>query len=69
MMPKTEAQKRATAKWNKGNTKNAACTLTLAEHAAFKAYAEARGKTISGLLLDYVRSCIAENTEKQSKNL
>lgn len=64
-MPKTDAQKRATAKWNKGNTKNAACTLSLSEHAAFKAYAEARGKTISGLLLDYVRSCIAEGMEQR----
>lgn len=68
-MAVSEAKKKANAKWNRANTKNAACTLTLAEHAALKAYAEARGKTISGLLLDYVRSCIAENTEKQSKNL
>lgn len=64
-MATSEAQKRASAKWNKGNTKNAACTLTLAEHAAFKAYAEARGKTISGLLLDYVRRCIAEDIEQR----
>lgn len=64
----SEARKRANAKWNKANTKNAACTLTLEEHAAFKAYAEARGKTISGLLLDYVRSCILEGME-QSVNL
>lgn len=63
-MALSEARKRANAKWNKANTKNAACTLTLEEHAAFKAYAEARGKTISGLLLDYVRSCIAEGAEQ-----
>ena len=61
----SEAKKRADAKWHKANTKSAACSLSLVEHAAFKAYAEARGKTISGLLLDYVRSCIAENTEQQ----
>ena len=64
----SEARNRANAKWTKANTKNAACTLTLEEHAAFKAYAEARGKTISGLLLDYVRSCILEGME-QSVNL
>lgn len=39
--------------------------ISTAEHAAFKAYAEAKGKTISGLLLDYVRSCITENTEQR----
>lgn len=58
-MALSEARKRANAKWNKANTKSAACTLTLKEHAAFKAYAAARGKTISGQLLEYVRGCIA----------
>lgn len=67
-MALSEARKRANAKWNKANTKNAACTLTLEEHAAFKAYAEARGKTISALLLEYVRGCIAEDIE-QKKNI
>ena len=66
-MATSEAQKKASAKWNKANTKNAACTLSLEEHAAFKAYAEARGKTISGLLLDYVRFCIAEDMEQTGK--
>lgn len=57
----SEAKKRANAKWNKANTKNVACTVNLEEHAAFKAYAEKRGKTISALLLEYVRKCIAED--------
>lgn len=67
-MATSEAQKRASAKWNRANTKNAACTLTMDEHAAFKAYAEARGKTISGLLLEYVRRCIAEDMEHNTEN-
>lgn len=64
-MAVSDAQKRAAAKWDKANRKNVSCMISTAEHAAFKAYAEARGKTISGLLLDYVRSCIAENTEQR----
>lgn len=48
--------------------KTAACKLTKSEHTAFKAYAEARGKTISGLLLEYVRGCIVEDIE-QKKNI
>lgn len=58
----TDAQRRANAKWHKANMKNLACTVTLEEHAAFKKYAEDRGKTISGMLLDYVRKCISEET-------
>ena len=56
----SDARKRANAKWNKENMKNLACTVTIEEHAAFKKYAEDHGKTISGMLLDYVRSCIKD---------
>lgn len=62
-MATTDAQKRASAKWNKANTKNIACTVNLEEHAAFKAYAERRGKTISAVLLEYVRKCISEDEQ------
>lgn len=57
----TEAQKRANAKWNKANRKNIACSVSLDEYDAFKRHAEQQGKTISAVLLEYVRSCIAEN--------
>jgi hypothetical protein len=56
----SEAKKRADAKWSKANRKSAACMLTNAEHAAFKSWAEARGLTVSGALLEYVRKCITE---------
>lgn len=61
-MAVSEAHKRGNAKWDKENMRVISCKIKAGEHAAFKAYAEARGKTISGLLLDYVRSCIAEGT-------
>ena len=59
-MPMTDAQKRANAKWKRANTKSAACVLSLEEHAAFKAYAEQHGKTVSGMLLEYIRGCISD---------
>lgn len=73
-MPRTDAQRRANAKWDKENTMTAACKLRKDEHAAFKAYAEQHGKTISGMLLEYIRGCITdmeqnETTEQPPKNL
>lgn len=65
-MATSEARKRANAKWNKANTKNIACTVSLDEHAAFKAYAEQHGKTISGIILEYVRNCIAEAEQQNN---
>ena len=60
--------RRGNAKWDKENMRVVSCKIRSEEHAAFKAYAEARGKTISSLLLEYVRSCIAEDME-QKKNI
>lgn len=60
----SDSQKRASAKWDKEHTRIVSCKLRTAEHAAFKAYAEARGKTISGVLLDYVRRCISDDMEQ-----
>lgn len=64
-MAVSEARKRANTKWDAENMKTAGCRLTKTEHAAFRAYADARGKTISALLLEYVRSCITESTEQK----
>jgi len=61
----SDAKKRADAKWHKANTKNLSCNVSLDEHAAFKRYAEQRGKTISAVLLEFVRDCISES-EQQS---
>lgn len=63
-MASSDAKKRADAKWHKSNIKSAACSLSLEEHAAFKKYAEDHGKTISGMLLEYVRKCISKQNEQ-----
>ena len=60
-MPKTEAQMRSIRKWDSEHMRTATCKLSNEEHAAFKAYAEAHGKTVSGALLEYVRKCITES--------
>lgn len=57
----SDAKKRADAKWHRANRKNIACSVSLDEYTAFKRYAEQQGQTISAVLLEYVRSCIAEN--------
>ena len=59
-MAVSDAHRRGNAKWDKENMRVVSCKIRSEEHAAFKAYAEARGKTISSLLLEYVRGCIAE---------
>lgn len=67
-MAVSDAHRRGNAKWDKENMRVVSCKIRSEEHAAFKAYAETRGKTISGLLLEYVRGCIAEDME-QKKNI
>lgn len=67
-MAVSDAHRRGNAKWDKENMRVVSCKIRSEEHAAFKAYAEARGETISSLLLEYVRSCIAEDME-QKKNI
>ena len=67
-MSKTDAQRRSTRKWDAANMKTASCKLSNTEHAAFKAYAEAKLKTISGVLLEYVRRCIAEDVEQNMQD-
>ncbi len=59
-MSKTEAQKRATTKWNKANTKNVACALSLGQYKQFKRYAEQHGKTVTGMVKSLVLDCISE---------
>ena len=66
-MSTSEAQKKANAKWKKANTKNITCQLSNEEYAAFKAYAERNGKTVSGMMLSYVRSCIAQVHQSEAE--
>lgn len=68
-MSVSDSQKRAAAKWDKENTRIISCKIKTSEHAAFKAYAEKHGKTISGMLLEYVRSCISTEQKQATHTL
>ena len=56
---KRESQRQAENRYKKENIKTAACNLPIAKYEKFKAIAAAQNKTVSGLLLEYIDSCIA----------
>lgn len=58
-MARTEAQRKANAKYNSTHRKTLACAVNLKEYEDFKQIAEEQGKTISGMILDFVRQTIA----------
>ena len=62
-MPSSEAKKRADARWKAKHEKTVACSVNVDEYNAFKAYAEKNGKTVSGMLLAYIRECINDTDQ------
>jgi predicted DNA-binding protein len=59
-MAVSEARKRANAKWDKANRKNAACALSLEQYEKFRRYAEQHGKTVTGMVKSLILDCIAD---------
>lgn len=62
-MATSEAQKRATKKYQKENIASLACRVKKEQAEKFKAYCEAQGKTSNAILREYVLACIAENED------
>lgn len=60
-MPKSPAQRASANKWDAAHMKVVATKLKVEDAEAFKAYAEARGQTVSSMLAGYVRRCLAED--------
>ena len=56
----TEAQKRASAKYQRENIASLACRVKKEQAEKFKAYCESMGKTSNAVLRDYVLDCIDE---------
>ena len=56
---KTDAQRKAERKYKAGKYKTAACQLSTEKYIAFQSYAAEKGKTVSGLLSEYIDNCIA----------
>lgn len=61
-MAPSEAQKKASAKYQKENIASLACRVKKDQADKFKAYCEAQGKTSNAVLREYVLSCIDDNT-------
>lgn len=59
-MSPTEAQKRASAKYQKENISSLACRVKKDQAEKFKAYCIEQGKTSNAVLREYVLDCIGE---------
>ena len=60
-MATTEAQKRASAKYQKENIASLACRVKKEQAEKFKEYCAEQGKTSNAVLKDYVLACIGES--------
>lgn len=59
-MATSEAQKKASAKYQKENIASLACRVKKEQAERFKGYCEAQGKTSNAILREYVLACIAK---------
>lgn len=59
-MAPSDAQKRATKKYQKENIASLACRVKKEQAEKFKAYCDSIGKTSNAVLREYVLNCIAE---------
>ena len=62
-MPVSEAQKRASLKYDKAHMTTLGCKVKKKEAAAFKDYAAKHGKTSNTMLKEYVIKCISLTDE------
>lgn len=62
-MPPTEAQRRASAKYQRENIASLACRVKKEQAEKFKEYCENIGKTSNAVLRDYVLDCIGESNQ------
>lgn len=62
-MAPSEAQKRASAKYQQKNIASLACRVKKEQAEKFKAYCKEQGKTSNAVLREYVLDCIDEKEE------
>ena len=60
-MAVTEAQKRASAKYQEKTIASLACRVKKEQAEKFKAYCAAKGRTSNAVLREFVMACIGEN--------
>lgn len=56
----TEAQKRASAKYQQKNIASLACRIKKEQAEKFRRYCEAQGKTPNAVIKEFVLKCIGE---------
>lgn len=66
-MAPSEAQKRASAKYQKENVASLACRVKKDQAEKFKDYCRRQGKTSNAVLRDYVLGCIGEDEQTATK--
>ena len=59
-MSPSDAQKKASAKYQKENIASLACRVKKEHAEKFKAYCAAQGKTSNAVLREYVLACISD---------
>ena len=67
-MPPSEAQKRASNKYNLEHNATLGCKVRKEEAEAFKAYCADRGKTTNAALKEYVLSCIVSEAPQSRED-
>lgn len=55
---KSDKTRKYQNEFDKANYKTAACKITIAKYEQFQAIAASQGKTVSGLLSEYIDRCI-----------
>lgn len=66
-MAPTDAQKRASAKYQRENIASLACRVKKEQAEKFKAYCAGKGKTSNAVLREYVLDCIDEQEEGHNR--
>ena len=62
---KTDKTRKYQNEFDKANYKVAACKISIAKYECFQAIAASQGKTVSGLLSEYIDNCIAGSDRGQ----
>ena len=62
---KTEKQRKTQLEYDLKHFKVAATKISIEKYNRFQEYAQSRGKTVSGLLSEYINSCIGGGSEKE----
>lgn len=68
-MAPSEAQKKASAKYQRENIASLACRVRKDQAEKFKSYCKIQGKTSNAVLREYVLKCIDEKTPGDTATL